>query len=77
MRIPSAHYTAYREKIEECISTGEFSWSTLVEAIRKTKFVPKNWMTVRAVLAQFIQEGFIVRDPDLSKEVYIATNKGD
>ena len=48
--------------LDQFVAEGKtFSWSAVSDAVKETKFVVKNWMTIRAVLQVFIDEGQIIR----------------
>lgn len=74
MRIGAKAAAVYREKIEECIATGAFTWGELKAAIETTEYIPKNWLLVRSVLGEYIRSYEIVRDTDLSRERYVISS---
>ncbi len=72
MRIPTEAFKFYTGVLQELTDRGSFEWGEVVEEIKGTEYAPKNWMVVRGVLQEFINEGKIERDLDLTKEKYFA-----
>ena len=72
MRIPTEHYEFYCVVLENLTERGSFEWGDVVEEIKGSAYIPKNWMAVRGVLQQFINDGKIERDADIHKEKYFA-----
>jgi len=46
------------------------SWQQIVEAVKESGMVIKNWMTVRNVLQWFINDRVLIRTSDLYVEEY-------
>ena len=72
MRLTQADHKFYTNVLTKLSKKGEFAWNDVVDNIKGTACEPKNWMTVRGVLQEFINEGKIHRTPDLMKERYTA-----
>jgi hypothetical protein len=72
MKIPTKNFNFYTKVLENLTERGSFEWGDVFEEIKGTAYAPKNWMAVRGVLQQFINEGKIARDADLHKEKYFA-----
>ena len=72
MRISTDAYNFYTGVLENLTERGSFEWGDVVEEIKESAYIPKNWMVVRGVLQQFINAGKIERDADIHKEKYFA-----
>ena len=46
------------------------SWQQIVDAVKESGMVIKNWMTVRNVLQWFINDRVLIRTSDLRVEEY-------
>lgn len=46
------------------------SWQQIVDAVKESGMVIKNWMTVRNVLQWFINDRVLIRTSDLHVEEY-------
>ena len=58
--------------IMRCYNNGikKFSWGELKEEVENSKCVVKNWLTIRGVLAYFIDNDTIKRTDDIRVEEY-------
>lgn len=54
-----------------CEGKKKVSWEQIVDAVKESGMVIKNWMKVRNVLQWFINNGRLVRTTDIHVEEYI------
>jgi len=48
-----------------------FQWDDILTVVKDSKARVKNWLSVRGVLAYFMQENVITRTTDIYTETYI------
>ena len=58
--------------IENFLNEGgkSFNWGDLMDSVKSSKVKVNNWMVIRAILQQYVNEGLIERSDNLHNEEY-------
>tara|TARA_R110002074_G_scaffold198724_1_gene366374 strand:- start:12 stop:236 length:225 start_codon:yes stop_codon:yes gene_type:complete len=58
--------------IENFLNEGgkSFNWGDLMDSVKSSNVKVNNWMVIRAILQQYVNEGLIERSDNLHNEEY-------
>ena len=69
MKITLERYNLIKSKLQQIITKKGIDWKDIGTEIKKVTTV-KNWLVVRGVLQDLINEGVVSRTNDIMKETY-------